>query len=772
VSGPTRRRIVVPPIAAVFALMAWLGAPAGLALASAEDLCGVEPNWSIIADASNDSASASGFLCNYRVDRSNVTLSDGSKVNLGKSGVAITIEYYCSADEGRQRYQSVAGARPTETYRDDTAGVLITEEGPQAKNPDNVQNQGIFSGFFVDSNGDPIPFGLQEKEWRLLNPQVFATMVVLTNERGKVDETERFGVEQAEVVARDLANRSRSAAGCDIPEIGAGTTTGGGGGGLPVNVLIGVGGIAIVVIGGYTVWKRRPGQPGRVGPKVAPNVPPQCQGIATVYDDQVQILTTLHEAEKDLRQQLERAEKIHKNNLIKARMVVNLEIISAIGGSATDLALALRPAALRRAGPGAIGQKDTWKPPGSMSAKWADRIRAAETAAREAWTKFQALRQDAALLLEPIEERIRQIPAVKNAKQMWEFHMNRLGEMMADLPKANALRTELSQLEAATEAASLEMKAAQTAFSKAQADVSAAETAFNMARNELPPGYHIAQKDLKDAEDKMAKLVGAGVEDTARLGRAQETLEAAQARVAAAGRESGDTLGKMSDLERALADAKSRAEGAKTQLDAVGKTYDSAVGKRQKVSNTLLSQYNDLTLADIDAQGKVASQAQREYDAAQAGARNQVSQELLKKREEAHAAEVTAASAQGQLDDLRGQAEQDTLRSGMGTPTDKGGIVSAIGKAIWWASAPIRYPLTIAGEIVFGVGQSPQEIMEILLQGRTNIQLLRSHLGAVTRATFDQQRKLAPLRHQLEQCIKGAPVKGVDVPADTAARAA
>ena len=132
-----------------------------------------------------------------------------------------------------------------------------------------------------DSNGDPIPFGLQEKEWRLLSPQVFATMVVLTNERGKVPETERFGVEQAEVVARDLANHSRSAAGCDIPEIGAGTTTTGGGGGLPVNVLVGAGGIAIIVIGGYTVWRRRPGRLGRVAPRVAQNVPEQCRGSAT-----------------------------------------------------------------------------------------------------------------------------------------------------------------------------------------------------------------------------------------------------------------------------------------------------------------------------------------------------------------------------------------------------------------------------------------------------------------------------------------------------------
>jgi hypothetical protein len=757
-------------MAAIAALVVLAGRPI-VALAGAEDLCAAEPNWAVIVDSSNASASATGFLCNYRVDRTKATLTDGRVVNLGQSGVAITIEYYCSAAAGRDRYKSVSGARTTETFRDDTTGLLITEEGPQAKNPDNPQPRGIFSGFFVDSNGEPIPFGLQEKEWRLLNPQVFATIVVLTNERGKVEETERFGVEQAEIVARDLANRSRSAAGCDIPEVGATTTSTNDGGGLPVTVLGGAAGTALVVIGGYTVWKRRKGQVGRVAPKVAPNVPPQCQGLATLYDDQVQSIATLGEAQADLQQQLDRAEKIHRNNLIKARMVVNLEIISALGQSATDIALALRPAVLRRVGPGAIGQMDTWKPPGSMSAKWADRIRAAEEAARNTWNRFHQLTEEASLLLSPIEERIREMPAVKNAKQLWEFHMNRLGEMMADLPKANQLRSELTQLDHTVEVATAEVRAAQSIVTKAQAELSAAETALNMQRNELPPNFWSAQKGLQDAEEKMAKLVDAGVEDTVRLGRAQESIDAARGRVSSVSREAGETIGKISDLEKVVTDATAKVDSAKVPLDATSKALDKAVADRQTVNNKLLTQYNDLTAADINSQGKIAQQAQKEFDAAQAQARESLSKDLMKKREQVNASQVDAAAAQGQLDDLRAQAEADTARSAMGTPTDKGGIVSAIGKAIWWATAPIRYPLTIAGELVFGVGQSPQEIMEILLQGRTNIQLLRSHLGAVSRARFDQQRKLRGLRNQLTDCVK-APLKAVDIAVDTEATAA
>jgi hypothetical protein len=255
--------------AATLAVLAGTGRPAS---ADAESLCAAgEDGWNVITEASSTDASPTGFLCNYRVDRP-----------AGESGTAITIEYFCSAAEGRGRYDSVAGERDTETFRDDATGVLVTEEGPKAQNPDNPQSDGVFSQFFSE------PFTLQEKEWRLLNEQVFATIVVLTNERGVVSEEERFGVTQAEAVARTLADRSRSAAGCAIPATASGRrtpppSTEKDGGGSPLAViLIVAGALALVVVGGYFARDRlRRGRSGRADVQVTRRPDPGAVDLET-----------------------------------------------------------------------------------------------------------------------------------------------------------------------------------------------------------------------------------------------------------------------------------------------------------------------------------------------------------------------------------------------------------------------------------------------------------------------------------------------------------
>ena len=64
---------MLAPIGVALAILGFAG-QARLALASVEEVCGADPGWSIIAEASNDKAASTGFLCNYRVDRTKVTL--------------------------------------------------------------------------------------------------------------------------------------------------------------------------------------------------------------------------------------------------------------------------------------------------------------------------------------------------------------------------------------------------------------------------------------------------------------------------------------------------------------------------------------------------------------------------------------------------------------------------------------------------------------------------------------------------------------------------
>ena len=129
-----------------------------------------------------------------------------------------------------------------------------------------------------------------------------------------------------------------------------------------------VGGVAVVAtitVGGWR-WRNRTGKPlTPPGGRLAGKVPVRCRDLATRHDTELEILNGLRSAETELTQKLEKAETIHKNNIIKARMVFNLEIIQTVGGFTTDLALALRPGVLRHVAPSVLGEQDTWRPPGS-----------------------------------------------------------------------------------------------------------------------------------------------------------------------------------------------------------------------------------------------------------------------------------------------------------------------------------------------------------------------------------------------------------------------
>ena len=199
---------------------------------------GAPEEWSFLAARSSKTV-GSQFLCNYSVHGAG---SGGNGPAVG--GTAITVEYFCTAAEAAARFKSVADSpRKTETQR--IAGeLLVIEEGPSAKNPDNPQSDGVSSTFFEGE------FNLFEKEWRLLNPQVFATLVVITD-RGKVPEDKRFGVDDVEPVARGLADLNASGAGCAIPSTGGGDDGGGNG------IIVVVGGIGFVAAAAALAVKAR-----------------------------------------------------------------------------------------------------------------------------------------------------------------------------------------------------------------------------------------------------------------------------------------------------------------------------------------------------------------------------------------------------------------------------------------------------------------------------------------------------------------------------------
>ncbi|MFC5993564.1 hypothetical protein ACFQE5_04955 [Pseudonocardia hispaniensis] len=205
-----------------------------------------------------------GLICNYRMERS---VGGVDQV----SGTAVTVEYYCTPAQGQRAFEVKTHDRgDIETQRTPTR--VVIEEGPGARNPDNLQSGGVFSEFFPDVVDG---FALFEKAWVAFNPQVVATIVVLTDEGETLDAAARFGVDDVEPVARRLADANRpDSPDCPIPGSAAGGGTGGdaptgapgspgsavaprgGAGDLVIPVLAAAGLTAVVIIAGRTVRKR------------------------------------------------------------------------------------------------------------------------------------------------------------------------------------------------------------------------------------------------------------------------------------------------------------------------------------------------------------------------------------------------------------------------------------------------------------------------------------------------------------------------------------
>lgn len=560
-------------------------------------------------------------------------------------------------------------------------------------------------------------------------------------------------------LCRTEINGSQTSGGTTIP--------GGSSGGIPVEVVIGVvGGVVVVTtitIGGWR-WRNRKGPLTPPGDRLGPKVPARCREIADRHDSELEILNSLREAATELTEKLEKAETIHRNNLIKARMVINLEIIQTVGGLTTDLALALRPAVLRRALPGVLGEQDTWQPPGAISTALANRLRQAEELWRDLLARFHRLGNEIEMLKGTVAQAVENLPGVKNARQLWEFHMNRLGEMIADLPKAEALRGQIANLGPDIDAARAVTDGTESAWRAAQRDWAQAQGAVLVAKNQLPQAYWDAVNNLKKAQDHLTDVirdVRAFDPDHTIRASAQAAVTQAQAAVAAAEAGSPAQIARIAELEKVLADKVQPVKDAFAAHTAAGKTYDDLVGKRQTLSNVLSSQYNDLKAADITAQGRIAGQAEREWQQAVAQGRQQVGMGLIEKEAERERVFNEANAARQLVNDLRAEAERGATWNRQ--------VGSALGSVVKVVAFPITYPIGLvvdAWEWAFGSAQSPQEIVNFLVRGQAVVVKLREYATTLGKRIFEQQQLVERLRTQVQACVSG-----VTVPAPTGSTA-
>ncbi len=712
----------------------WLASAAPSA--SAATICDVtEPTgWNVIAEASS-TAPGPQFLCNYRIDRAS-----------GQSGTAITIEYHCTPEDASERYASVLGNRDNVTTPSGAPpGMLITEEGRLARNPDNPQSDGVFSSFFPG-----VEFGLQEKEWRLLNQQVFATIVVLTNERGSVEEAKRYGVDDAEIVARVLANRHRGAAGCPIPEVPLAGTGGVGGGPPLIPIIVGTGGVIIVIGGARLIWRRKPGTP-RPSSNVG-QVPDACSGAKQSYEDSRERLGTLRDATQSLSEQLHRAEIIHANNIIKANMVVGFEVGSVIGGAVGDLAQSLG----RPRGTAPRQQIDNWKPPSKIGPKMAQALQLANEALEVARTRVKIIADEVAVLSSKIDEMIENSTAVRNARDLQTYWFNKLEAALTDLPKATAARKQWADLdELAKKQGRLIAKGAEVRAPLQRAAIQLQDRVEGLeawaAKAAAPLKEEVAGFDaaIRKIDDSATmgpggKKLPLGKDRLAKIERLKELRAEAAERLASA------------ELEHAreIGEAKQKVEATRKQL----KDLDDQPGWKELLADrdrtsaqlrdaaTQLDQLEEVTEADVLRYKAAADKAASDLLEARAAAKMDEftdADHLARRLERAKFDEMLAQDA---LDNLRRNAESIDV-----------GAVPRIPEGAeqgWAIGRIVRWPFRVFGELVFGVGQSPEEIVTILRKGFANIELLRTGYTAISAEADKEHGRATTLRQALDDCIK------------------
>jgi hypothetical protein len=604
----------------------------------------------------------------------------------------------------------------------------------------------VYSSFFPD-----VEFGLFEKEWRLLGSQVFATIVVLTNERGAVEEDKRYGVDDAEPVARVLANRNRAAAGCPVPEV---PTTGafGGGSGIPlIPIVVGTGGVVIIIGGTRLVWRRKSRTP--LPQSNLGDVPDACAGAKQSYEDSRERLGVMREAAHELSEQLRRAEIIHANNIIKANMVVGFEVGSVIGGTVGDLAQAVS----RPRGSAPRQQIDTWKPPSKLTGKMAQALQLAQEALDAARSKVKLITDELAVLRTKIDDMVENSPTVRNARDLHTYWSNKLQTAIADLPKATAARKRWAELdELAKKQGRLIAKGAEV-----RAPIERAAIALG---HEVEGLEAMAAKAAAPLKEEVAGFEAAikKIDDSATMGPGGTKLPLGRDRLAKIARLKelrDEAMERLRDVEldwgRKVGETKRKLDAAKQQLQDLADQpgWKELLADRDRTSAQLQEVVAELNNLDNLSPEDVARYADME---AKAALELVEARGLAKAQEYMDADHMARRLERAKFDELLAQDALDNLRRNIesievgATPRIPDGADQG-----WAIGRLVRWPIRVFGELVFGVGQSPEEIMAILRKGFANIEVLRTGYTALTAEADAELVKATKLRQALDDCIKG-----------------
>jgi hypothetical protein len=346
-------------------------------------------------------------------------------------------------------------------------------------------------------------------------------------------------------------------------------------------------------------------------------------------------------------------------------------------------------------------------------------------------------------------KKIEDLPVMQAARNEVAMLKNHIDELEKALPGCVELRAQLRALDDAGDAISQDLAMWRKQLAQAEAKVSKAETALNMAKNNA--------SEIFDLERNIARLEAqlAVTDNTLDLGQIQFNLQRDKAALQRAlGKDSNKKL--MADAAARAADlAKEQAELVQMQnlcnphIERLGNESIAKMKQRETTRNAL-SKAGDVLPIDIERAKANKAVAEQAIENARVTAQNQLNAELLVKQKAAEAAANDLEAAENIASDIWAHIVMGNELLDMPlTPSRSVGerVVENLGAAV-------KYPFTIASEIIFGVGQSPQEIGEILRSGKENVQLLKSRKHHIDRAVREHHERRGQLKRELEYCIK------------------
>jgi hypothetical protein len=434
-------------------------------------------------------------------------------------------------------------------------------------------------------------------------------------------------------------------------------------------------------------------------------VPESCRGLYDAYAAKQDEQHWLDITRAELEQRLERAIRLLFNNQVKAGIQISGDLAAAGSTVGSGVATGLKGATGAAGGVGrALG----------------------------AGVDLQNL-NDLLSRRNALMKSVDDLPDVRNSRQFKEYWTNKTATAELDLPKADIARKRLGELETVKENMSRRMSKAQQARTPHQHTLTRGPSDIEGLEEQLARNLTDPKAELAHVQKKIRQVEGtAGPSGRPRRPTEQyrlDELERLEERQYQLTRQIDDIT---RDAQGKIKDVRDRMKAAQQALDDHDKAGYAQLAKDAEAANvearnlvTQLHQLEDVSAADLARYRRLRDQAA--YDAAAAE-------------------QLARLKIQPQLDTINAQINdiRDKLVK-LNTPEDPSLPVKAIQSLLG--------PLIAGWEKLFGSGNTPKEMVEILLMNKQAVLLAEQDLVRLKAEQDALSAALQRAKQALDACI-------------------